>query len=176
MVMSKEDKKLASSLVMLIIGMSLLTYASVPLYAIFCKVTGYGGTTQISKNKTETIGRRKLKVRFDANVDPNLPWEFKPEQPEVNIITGENNLAFYFARNKSNKSIIGTAVYNITPHKAGKYFNKIQCFCFSEQLLAANQQMHMPVSFFIDPAFDKDKEMEDINTITLSYTFYEIKN
>ena len=174
--MNSENQKLASSLVMLIVGMSLLAYASVPLYNLFCKVTGYGGTTQISKNRAETMGNRKLTVRFDANINSDLPWEFQPEQSEITLTTGENVLIFYFAHNKSNNSIIGTAVYNVTPHKAGKYFNKIQCFCFSEQLLTANQQVHMPVSFFIDPAFDKDPEMEDVNTITLSYTFFKIKD
>lgn len=170
-----DNKKLALSLIMLIIGMSLLAYASVPLYNLFCKVTGYGGTTQIAKNRADHIGNRKLEIRFDANTSPDLPWEFKPEQNSVNVTTGENILVFYFAYNKSSQPIIGTAVYNVTPHKAGKYFNKIQCFCFSEQLLTPNQQVHMPVSFFIDPEFDNDPEMNDVNSITLSYSFFKVK-
>jgi cytochrome c oxidase assembly protein subunit 11 len=174
--MNKTDNRnLALALIMLIIGMVMLAYASVPLYNLFCKVTGYGGTTQVTKSGAETKGNRKLKIKFDANVEPNLPWIFKPEQSEVSISTGENTLVFYFAHNKSTTPIIGTAVYNVTPHKAGKYFNKIQCFCFSEQLLTPNQQVHMPVSFFIDPNFDNDLEMKDVNAITLSYTFYKVK-
>ncbi len=170
-----ENTKLALSLIMLITGMALLAYASAPLYNLFCKVTGYGGTTQIAKNGADYIGSRKIEVRFDGNVNPDLPWEFKPEQNSVNITTGENILVFYYAHNKSSQAVTGTAVYNVTPHKAGKYFNKIQCFCFSEQLLAPNQQVHMPVSFFIDPAFDNDQEMKDVNAITLSYSFFKVK-
>jgi cytochrome c oxidase assembly protein subunit 11 len=173
--LKSENKKLALSLVMLIIGMSLLAYSSVPLYNLFCKVTGYGGTTQIAKSRANHVGSRKLEIRFDANTSPELPWEFKPEQKNVQVITGENMLVFYFAHNKALQPIIGTAVYNVTPHKAGKYFNKIQCFCFSEQLLTPNQQVHMPVSFFIDPDFDNDPEMKDVNVITLSYSFFKVK-
>jgi cytochrome c oxidase assembly protein subunit 11 len=173
--LKSENKKLALSLVMLIIGMSLLAYSSVPLYNLFCKITGYGGTTQIAKSRANHVGSRKLEIRFDANTNPDLPWEFKPEQKNVQIITGENMLIFYFTHNKASQPIIGTAVYNVTPHKAGKYFNKIQCFCFSEQLLMPNQQVHMPVSFFIDPDFDNDPEMKDVNVITLSYSFFKVK-
>lgn len=170
-----DNKNLAASLAMLIVGMCLLAYASVPLYNLFCKVTGYGGTTQQAIKTSTVKGSRAIKVRFDANIDAKLPWAFKPEQNDVTVKTGENILVFYYAQNKTDSSIIGTAVYNVTPYKAGKYFNKIQCFCFSEQLLAANQEMHMPVSFFIDADFDQDPYMRDVNEITLSYTFYRAK-
>jgi len=120
-------------------------------------------------------GNKVIKIRFDANIDRNLPWSFKSEQNEVEVKTGENNLVFYTAENNSDKNIIGTAVYNVSPHKAAIYFNKIQCFCFEEQLLKAKQKMLMPVSFFIDPEIENDKNLQDVDTITLSYTFYPVK-
>lgn len=172
----KENSKLAISLLMLIIGMGLLAYASVPLYNLFCKATGYGGTTKHSSLGSAYKGQRHLNVRFDANIEADMLWDFKPEQLDVNLTTGENVLAFYYAHNRSSEPIIGTAIYNVTPFKAGKYFNKIQCFCFSEQLLTAGQKVHMPVSFFIDPEFDNDPEMADIKSITLSYTFFKVKS
>lgn len=168
----KDNTKLALSLVMCIVGMTLLAYASVPLYSIFCKLTGYGGTTQRAKTISSKKSTQKIRVVFDANVDKNLPWEFKPEQKSVELLAGENTLVFYSAKNLSSEPIIGTAVYNVTPHKAGLYFNKIQCFCFEEQLLKENQHVMMPVSFFIDPEIAKDKDLEGIKEITLSYIFY----
>lgn len=161
------------SLILLILGMIMLTLASVPLYNLFCKVTGYGGTTQYAPVASQRIGTKMLKIRFDANVDKKLPWQFKTEQEEVEIRVGENNLIFYSAENYTDKPVIGTAVYNVTPHKAGRYFNKIQCFCFTEQLLKPKQKMIMPVSFFIDAEIENDPELQDIDTITLSYTFYK---
>jgi len=162
-------------MILLICGMIMLTFASVPLYNLFCKVTGYGGTTKYTAIASTKIGTKLLKIRFDANVDKNLPWIFKSEQNEAIIRVGENNLVFYTAENKTDKPIIGTAVYNVTPHKAAKYFNKIQCFCFEEQLLKARQKMVMPVSFFIDSAMEDDSNLQDVDTITLSYTFYSVK-
>ncbi len=153
----------------------MLTFAAVPIYNLFCKVTGYGGTTKYTSIASTRVGTKMMKVRFDANVANDLPWSFKSEQNEVTIRVGENNLVFYSAENKTDKPIIGTAIYNVTPHKAGAYFNKIQCFCFEEQLLKPNQKMIMPVSFFIDPAIEDDKNLQDVDTITLSYTFYPIR-
>lgn len=155
--------------------MILLTYASVPIYNLFCKATGLGGTVQISQNSSTNIGKRQIIVKFDANIDKTLNWQFQPEQPEILVTTGENTLVFYSAKNLANKSIIGTAVYNVSPEKVGKYFNKIQCFCFEEQILKAGEKMLMPVSFFIDSALDKDPNLRDITTITLSYFFYQVK-
>ena len=152
-----NSSKLALSIILLVVGMVMLTFASVPLYNLFCKVTGYGGTTQYTAIASTKIGTKLIKVRFDANVDQNLPWAFKSEQNEAIIRVGENNLIFYTAENKTDKAIIGTAVYNVTPHKAAIYFNKIQCFCFEEQLLKPKQKMIMPVSFFIDAAIEDDK-------------------
>ena len=170
-----NSSKLALSIILLVVGMVMLTFASVPLYNLFCKVTGYGGTTQYTAIASTKIGTKLIKVRFDANVDQNLPWVFKSEQNEAIIRVGENNLIFYTAENKTDKAIIGTAVYNVTPHKAAIYFNKIQCFCFEEQLLKPKQKMIMPVSFFIDAAIEDDKNLQDVDTITLSYTFYPVR-
>lgn len=169
-----NGRKIAFSLILLLAGMSMLTAASVPLYNLFCKVTGYGGTIQYAPAASTRIGSKMLKIRFDANVDSNLPWEFKSEQQEVEIRVGENNLIFYSAMNKAEKPVIGTAVYNVTPHIAGKYFNKIQCFCFTDQMLMPKQKIMMPVSFFIDADIENDKNLKDIDTITLSYTFYPV--
>ncbi len=170
-----NSSKIAYSIILLVIGMTMLTFASVPIYNLFCKVTGYGGTTKYTAIASERVGSKIMKIRFDANVDSNLPWSFKSEQNEAIIKVGENNLVFYSAENNTDEPIIGTAVYNVTPHKAGIYFNKIQCFCFEEQLLKPNQKMIMPVSFFIDPEIENDPNLQDVDTITLSYTFYPVK-
>ena len=170
-----KNNKLAFSIVLLVVGMLLLSFASVPLYNLFCKVTGYGGTTRYSAKASSKVGKKFIKIRFDANVDRNLPWEFRAEQNEVTVKVGENNLIFYTAENKSDKNIIGTSVYNVTPHKAAIYFNKIQCFCFEEQLLKSKQRMVMPVSFFIDANIEDDPNLQDVDTITLSYTFYKVE-
>lgn len=172
----KSNKNLAISVCLLIISMILLSVASVPIYNLFCKATGFGGTTgRIDSYTKAKKGVRKVRVRFDANVQPNLPWRFIPKHKSVDVITGENTLIFYESENLSDKDIIGTSVYNVTPMKAGKYFVKIHCFCFEEQLLKAGQKMLMPVSFFIDSAFDQDPYMDDVDTITLSYSFYKVR-
>lgn len=170
-----SSSKIAWSVILLVIGMTMLSFAAAPIYNLFCKVTGYGGAVQYTAIASNRIGSKIMKLRFDANVDSSLPWNFQSEQNEINIRVGENNLVFYSAENKTDKPIIGTAVYNVTPHKAGIYFNKIQCFCFEEQLLKPNQKMIMPVSFFIDPAIEDDPNLQDVDTITLSYTFYPVK-
>ncbi len=152
----------------------MLTIASVPIYKIFCKVTGYGGTTQVAKTSSVTQGLKKLNIRFDANIDKKLPWSFVAKQSEITVKTGENAIAFYFAENLSDEAIIGTAVYNVTPHLAAQYFNKIECFCFQEQRLNPGQKVLMPVTFFIDPEIENDPDLKDLDTITLSYSFYRI--
>lgn len=175
--MSQENSnsKLVLSILLLLFSMLLLSFASVPIYNIFCKATGFGGTTQVSKTGSMKLGTRKLKVMFDANLEDSLDWEFYPKQKEVNITTGENNLVFYISKNLSKNNIVGTAVYNVSPNKAGKYFNKIHCFCFEEQMLKSGQEVLMPVAFFIDSEFDSDPEMADVEAITLSYSFYKIR-
>jgi len=153
------------------------SYAAVPLYRIFCQVTGFGGTTQVSKAAPTDIPAdakdRLVTVQFDGNVNSQLPWAFEPAQREVTVKVGEQTLAFYRAKNLSDKPITGTATFNVSPPIAGAYFDKIACFCFTEQTLQPGETVEMPVSFFIDPSVVKDAEMDGV-TITLSYTFFEV--
>ena len=149
------------------------SFAAVPLYEVFCRVTGYGGTTQTAEAAPEDILSRKMTIRFNADVDKALPWKFAPVQDKVEIRVGEHALAFYRAKNTSDRAIVGTASFNVTPAKAGQYFNKIECFCFTEQKLAAGGEVDMPVSFFVDPAIADDPNLNDVTTITLSYTFFQ---
>lgn len=174
-IQKKANLKFASSIICLLLSMLLLSFAAVPIYNIFCKATGFGGTTQQAKSFKVTKGTRKIKIEFDSNVDKNLPWRFVPKHRNTEVVTGENTLIFYESENISNKDIIGTSVYNVTPLKAGKYFVKIHCFCFEEQLLKAHQKLLMPVSFYIDPEIEKDPYMDDVDTITLSYSFFKIR-
>ena len=152
----------------------MLTMASVPIYKVFCKLTGYGGTTQVATTIASKQGSKTFKVRFDANLAKDLPWQFTAKQTDIMVKSGQNAIAFYYAENYSKEPIIGTAVYNVTPHSAAKYFNKIECFCFQEQLLNPGQKVLMPVTFFLDPSIEEDPELKDLDTITLSYSFYRI--
>lgn len=153
-------------------GMVLLSFASVPIYRRFCQVTGWGGTTQTSAVNTSKVYDREITVQFDASTDPHLPWKFKPEQRRVTVKVGANAIISYVAENMGKLPIAGTAIHNVTPLKAGQYFNKTQCFCFGQQILQPGQKVHMPVTFFIDPKIMDDRELKDLKTITLSYTFY----
>jgi len=159
-----------------VIGMVGLSYAAVPLYDLFCRVTGYGGTPQRAEAAPGAIGDRLINVRFDTNTDRQLPWTFQPEQRSVTVKVGENRLVFFHAVNNSDRSIVGHATFNVVPDRAGRYFNKIQCFCFTEQRLDPGQSVDMPVSFFIAPEILTDRDGRDINEITLSYTFYPAIN
>jgi cytochrome c oxidase assembly protein subunit 11 len=163
-------------LLVLITGMGVLSYASVPLYKLFCQVTGYGGTTQQATSPSSQTLERKIKIRFDANTKPTLDWDFQPVETSIDISVGQNALAFYKAKNTGKDPIVGTATFNVTPEKAGLYFNKIDCFCFVEQLLAPQEAVDMPVSFFIDPDIVNDPNLDDVTTITLSYTFFPSKD
>lgn len=169
-----SNSKLALTIVTLLLGMIMLTMASVPIYKVFCKLTGYGGTTQVATSFTTQHGTRTYKVRFDSNIANDLPWNFSAKQTDITVKSGQNAIAFYYAENYSDQPIIGTAVYNVTPHQAAKYFVKIECFCFQEQLLKPGQKTLMPVTFFLDPSIEKDPELKDLDTITLSYSFYRI--
>ncbi|MAZ76637.1 MAG: cytochrome c oxidase assembly protein [Micavibrio sp.] len=153
--------------------MGALAFASVPLYDAFCRITGFGGTPQISDSVPSETSDRKITVRFNTDTSENLPWSFKPEKRHVNVNVGQQGLINFIAQNKSNQPRTGTAIYNVTPLKAGKYFQKTQCFCFDEQTLTPNQRMNMPVAFYIDPSIMEDESMEDVSSITLSYTFFE---
>lgn len=171
----QRNTKLALNLGMIVAGMVMLAYASVPLYDLFCRVTGFGGTTQVAAQAPGATGERLITVRFNADTDPNLPWSFRTQQNSLQVRLGEQKLAFFHAENKADHTTFGTAIYNVTPNKAGIYFNKIQCFCFVKQPLEPHQSVDMPVSFFIDPEFMKDPDMDDVDTITLSYTFFPFK-
>ena len=150
-------------------------YAAVPLYNWFCRTTGFGGTTQVATAAPSRILDRKVTVRFDANVLGGLPWRFEPEQTSVNVAPGARTKIFYRSQNLSARAITAQAVYNVSPDTVGKYFKKIQCFCFTEQTLQPGQKVDMPVVFFVDPAIEKDPDTKDVHEITLSYTFYPVE-
>ena len=148
-------------------------YASVPLYQLFCQVTGYGGTTQIATAAASTVLERTIKVRFDANVAPGVPWTFTPEKPVVELGLGENGLAFYKVKNNSDRAVTAVATYNVTPHKVGPYFQKLECFCFQDRTLQPGEEMELPVIFYVDPALATDSGVKEVTEVTLSYTFFK---
>jgi cytochrome c oxidase assembly protein subunit 11 len=156
----------------IVVGMLALTAASVPLYRLFCQVTGYGGTTQRAEVAPGAAVGRPIAVAFNADVAPGLAWSFRPEQRRIEARPGEEHLIFYEAVNRDDGPVVGTALFNVTPFKVGSYFSKIQCFCFDEQTLEAGQRVDMGVSFFIDPAILDDPDTRDVHEITLSYTFF----
>jgi cytochrome c oxidase assembly protein subunit 11 len=167
----RRNWRIAAVLAVVVAGMIGLSYAAVPLYSLFCQVTGFGGTTQRAEANTHGIIDREVTVRFDANVAPGLPWTVTPAQHVTGRI-GEIELASYRVTNHSRRTVTGTAGFNVTPEIAGAYFNKIECFCFTEQPLAGGATAELPVVFFIDPAIAEDKDTRDIPEITLSYTFF----
>ena len=171
-----RNKRVLWSCVFVVGGMVGLSYASVPLYKLFCQVTGFGGTTQVASESQVEVSEKTIKVRFNADVNSGLNWQFKPEQREITVRLGEDNLAYYMAENMSLTPITGQATYNVTPLKAGQYFNKIACFCFDEQTLEPGQRVDMPVSFYVDPAIAEDINTRDVKTITLSYTFFKAES
>ncbi len=158
-----------------------LGYAAVPLYDLFCRVTGFGGTTQkateqeanLAEQMAQSAGARAISIRFDASLARDVPWVFKPEQVTDTVQIGVRDLAFYTARNDGGVPVTGTATFNVEPEQAGKYFHKIQCFCFTEQVLQPGQEVRMPVLYFVDPAILNDPDARDIEQITLSYTFHK---
>ena len=164
------------SLAALVVGMVGLSYAAVPLYDLFCRATGYGGTTMVATEVPNQIGEREMTVRFNADVNRDLPWRFHPVKGSVTVRLGEPTLAFYRVENTSDRLMVGTATYNVTPLTAGEYFSKIDCFCFTEQVLQPGEVAELPVSFFVDPSIADDPKMDRINTLTLSYTFFEVGN
>ena len=156
--------------------MTCLSFAAVPLYDAFCRVTGFGGVTQVATAAPDVILDQEITVRFDATVSRGLPWSFTPEQVSQTLQVGERGLAFYRAQNTSSRPIVGTAGFNVTPPQAGRYFNKIECFCFTEQLLKPGEAMTMPVTYFVHPSIADDPHLSELSAITLSYTFYENKD
>ncbi len=170
--MARNNAFLAGALVVTIAGMTGLSFAAVPLYRAFCAATGYGGTPQIGPAASPGAVARKITVRFNADTNADLPWHFDPVVPKVTLPLGEEQVAYYAARNLSDRPVTGMAVYNVTPEKVGKYFHKTACFCFDEQTLAPGQDMSFPLSFWVDPAIADDPNTADVTTITLSYTFF----
>ena len=152
-----------------------LSFAAVPLYRAFCAATGYGGTTQRAEQAPAEQGARSLVVRFDSNVGGGLPWRFTPETGQIAVRTGQTATVFYRVTNDSDREISATAAYNVTPDQAGVYFDKVSCFCFSEQHLGPHETAEWPVVFFLDPALEKDESMASVDQVTLSYTFFETK-
>ncbi len=161
-------------LMSVVVVMGGLAWASVPLYDLFCRVTGFGGTTGVADAGSDVILDRTITIKFDGSLDRDMPWEFKPVVHEMDIRIGETGLAFYEAHNPTDVAVAGSATYNVAPFAAGGYFVKIDCFCFSEQILDPGETVLMPVTFFVDPEIVDDVEAKDLGHITLSYTFYEV--
>jgi cytochrome c oxidase assembly protein subunit 11 len=170
----KAPQKTAAGLVGVVVLMGALAWASVPFYNWFCRVTGFGGVTGVATAGSEDILDQTITIRFDASRERDMPWEFKPVQREMTLRIGETGLAFFEAYNPTDRPIAGQASYNVTPYSAGGYFDKIECFCFTEQVLDPGERVQMPVTFFVDPEIVTDRNAKYVHTITLSYTFYEI--
>ena len=170
---SARHGRVAAICVGVVVAMGALAYASVPLYRLFCQVTGYGGTTMVAASAPQTVLDETIMVRFDANVS-GLNWSFEPLQRTMTVKIGETAVATYRATNTGAVPTVGTSSYNVVPDQAGSFFNKLACFCFTEQKLAAGESIDMPVQFFVDPAIVKDSDGRRIKEITLSYTFYPV--
>jgi cytochrome c oxidase assembly protein subunit 11 len=176
MTASRSNGRTLGMLVGIVVLMGALAWAAVPFYNWFCKVTGYGGTTNVSEVASDTVLDETIRVRFDANVDDNMGWTFRPLQREMTLRIGENAIAFYEAVNNTDETITGTASYNVVPEIAGYFFNKIDCFCFTEQTLKPGERVEMPVSFFVDASLVNDRDAGRIRDLTLSYTFHRTKS
>jgi len=170
--LSEARKRTGLLLAGLVAGMLGLSFAAVPLYDLFCRVTGYGGATTSAEAAPGPVSDDLVTVRFDGSLARGMPWLFRPLQTEMEVRIGEENLAFYRAYNPTDRPVTGVASYNVAPSRAGSHFAKIECFCFVEQTLAPGQSIEMPVSFFVDPSIRQDPEAQDIQAITLSYTFH----
>lgn len=169
----QKQNRTALYLVGVVVTMASLSFAAVPFYSWFCRVTGFGGTTGVATAAPDEVLDQTVIVRFDASTEKGMPWVFKPMQREMVVRIGENAMAFYEAYNPSSRTVAGTASYNVTPDAAGGYFDKIACFCFTEQVLKPGERVEMPVNFFVDPEMLKDPEGQFVKEITLSYTFFE---
>lgn len=170
--MTTKNRQLGGLMLLVAVGMVGLAFAAVPLYKLFCQVTGYGGTTKQVELASNTVIDRDVKVRFVANTHRDMPWEFKPVQVAQTLKIGAQNIAYYEAYNPTSHPVVGRATYNVTPHKAGEYFSKIDCFCFTEQILEPGERVVMPVVYFVDPDMDQDRNLDEVTEMTLSYTFF----
>ncbi len=166
-------QRTAALTVGVVLVMGALAWASVPFYDWFCRVTGFGGATGVAETGSDVILDQTIKVRFDASLDREMPWTFRPAQREIEIRLGETGLAFYEAHNPTDRPVAGTASYNVAPFEAGGFFTKIDCFCFEMQVLQPGETVLMPVSFYVDPDIATDRDAKYVHRITLSYTFYE---
>lgn len=171
---SNKNARIAVSCVLFVCFMVGVSFAAVPLYDLFCRVTGYGGTTQQADAAPDQVLDRLITVRFDSNTANGLDWKFKPEVREVTLKVGETARINYIAQNTGDETSVGTSTFNVTPPQSGSYFNKLACFCFNEQALEPGQSIEMPVEFFISPDVVEDLDMQSVNTITLSYTFFPV--
>ncbi|RKF20985.1 cytochrome c oxidase assembly protein [Altericroceibacterium spongiae] len=182
--LQQKNRRIAILFAVVALGMLGLGYAAVPLYQMFCSVTGFGGTTQratqgdadLASRFARSAGGTDISVRFDANVERGMPWDFAPVQVKDTVTIGQRDMAIFTARNNSDRPITGTATFNVEPEQTGAYFNKVQCFCFTEQTLQPGQQVRMPVLYYIDPAILDDENAKDVEQITLSYTFHEAED
>ncbi len=168
----RKNERLAIACAMVVGIMLGVAYAAKPLYDAFCRITGYGGTTQVAEIAPSEVLDRTIRVRFDSNIARGLPWDFEPMQPSQTVRLGENGLAFYRATNHSDQPVTGVATYNVAPAKLGVHFKKIECFCFNEQTLQPGESMIMPVSYYVDPALVDDQNANEVTLVTLSYTFF----
>lgn len=171
----RSNRKVAIAIVALVGLMGGMAYAAVPLYKLFCQMTGFGGTPRIAETMAATPGERTLNVRFDANVSSGLNWGFEAETTSIELRTGVTATVFYRVTNRTKSPLTGMATYNVAPDQAAPYFNKISCFCFTEQTLAPGETIEMPVVFFLDPALEKDPNMKNVDSLTLSYTFVPVR-
>jgi cytochrome c oxidase assembly protein subunit 11 len=173
--LSSRNRRMGVRLALIVGVMLLVSFASVPLYDLFCKATGFGGTTQVASKAPSEISDRRITIRFNTDVAPGLDWKFKPSLNEINVRLGEVSNVLYKVTNQGGNAT-GVAVYQVQPERAGLYFNKIQCFCFNQEPLGKGQAAELPVQFFIDSEFGRDPQLEDVKTITLSYTFFPAKS
>ena len=173
--MERRHRRVAGSVVVVACLMLGLSFAAVPLYQMFCRVTGFGGTTQVAEQAPTTRGERTLTVSFDTNVASDLPWTCASEQPSIRLRTGETATVFFKVKNNSAREWAAMAAYNVSPDQSGLYFTKISCFCFNEQKLGPGESAEFPVVFYLDPALEKDESMRDVGGVTLSYTFFASK-
>lgn len=171
--LTRKNARTGLTVLAVVIGMVALAFASVPLYRLFCQVTGFDGKPLVSADLPDKIIERTVTIAFNADTGAGMPWDFRPEMKEIKVRLGEKGITSFLAHNPLNVATAGTAIYNVTPPKAGKYFHKIQCFCFDRQVLEPNQKASMPVLFYVDPSMNDDPNMRDVESITLSYTFYE---
>ena len=171
----RSDTRIAYSVAGAAFLMLGLSFAAVPLYDMFCRVTGFGGTPRVALEEAANLGERTLTVRFDSNVGAGLNWSFEPEVGSMRLHTGQTATVFYKVTNRSDKETLGIATYNVAPNAFGPWFNKISCFCFTEQTLGPGESMDMPVVFFLDPELEKAETMRRMESVTLSYTFMAVK-